>query len=174
MNAAEMTLDQRRASAGKLGIAVAKKYGLSAPQIGVLREAARKYKNWKPGPMPELHDGTVPTYNTRQDTLDALRNKGYIQSEYLYDDAARTKRAQTADSILHGAFEMARQHGPYDPVLVAPGETDETTEAWKSMMVNLKMASNLLKDNDTKVLRITDAGRAVAAEFKFAIGAEEE
>jgi hypothetical protein len=174
MNATEMTLDQRRASAGKLGIAVTKKHGLSALQIGVLREAARKYKNWSPGPMPELHDGQVPTYHVRQDTLSALENKGLIQSEFLYDEATRAKRSQTADAIFHGVFEMARQHGPYDPVLIAPGETEEITEAWKSMSVGLKMASSLLRDNETKVLRITDAGRAIAAEFKFAIGAEEE
>lgn len=129
MNATEMTLDQRRASAGKLGIAVTKKYGLSTPQIG-------------------------------QNTCTTMRR-------------GRSGHRRRIPFCM-GFLKWPAKHGPYDPVLVAPGETDETTDAWKLMAVNLEMASTLLKDNDIKVLRITDAGRAVAAEFKFAIGAEEE
>lgn len=45
---------------------------------------------------------------------------------------------------------------------------------WKLVMKDLQVVESILKGNEEKVIRITEAGRAVAVEFKFAIGAEEE
>jgi hypothetical protein len=57
-------------------------------------------------------------------------------------------------------------------------ETDTVTAkglvCWKLVMKDLQVVESILKGNEEKVIRITEAGRAVAVEFKFAIGAEEE
>lgn len=79
MTPAEMPIEQRRANAAKFGKAVARKYGLTGPQIGILRDAARKWVGYSSKPAcgpPEPHDGQVNTFNVRQDSIDALMQKG--------------------------------------------------------------------------------------------------
>lgn len=176
MTPAEMTVSQRRAHAAKLGRAVEKKYGLSGPQIGILRDAARKWVGYTATPVcgpPQLHDGQVSSYNVRQDSLDALRAKGFITTAYLYSDAEREKRAEKATRLMGDAFRTARTYEPKERLPLGAKE-DGTYPAWKMVIKTLQEAEALLKGNEQKVTRITDAGREVAAEFKFAIGAEEE
>lgn len=166
---AAMSIDQRRANAAKFARVIEKKYELSGPQLGILRTAARKYKTHL---SKEEHNGEVETYNVRQDTLNVLIAKGLIHNDFLYSEDERARRVAMAEQIKIKMFETCRAVMPNDHLHI--DETMGSIPAWKLVYRELERVAALLKGNMTKVIRITDAGRAVAEEFKFAIGAEEE
>ncbi|MDE2102967.1 MAG: hypothetical protein KGL39_37330 [Patescibacteria group bacterium] len=147
--------------------AVKHKYNLSEAQFDVLRHAARKFQGYGALKPSELHDGTVSTYNVRQETLAVLQSRGFIVFEHAFLGEERERRRAASDAIIAGAFERARTVEPF--VLDSDGDPN-----WKWVLVDLKRAAALLQTLENKVWRITDAGRQVAAEWKAAIGAEEE
>jgi hypothetical protein len=153
---------------------VLKKHNITSAQADVLRRAARKYgfptRDRETGDVVwPLWDGTVDIYNIRQETLDILKSRSWIHQTWKIDDEEQRRAiASEENRLITSAWEIARAHDP--------GEKLYGTDLVAALAVLQNLDQARLKHNSlfVKVLKITEAGRAVAAEWKAALGAEEE
>jgi hypothetical protein len=144
-----------------------RKHDLTTAQMDVLRRAARKYAEGSE--TSAFHDGTVYTYGIRGDLLVKLNGRGLIASVHKIDNLGmRGAIEMQANYLISSAFRIASG----DPF----GVTDEEQPVlrWRAVLSDLTVAKAKLSSLNETVLRITDAGRAVAAEWKEVVGAEEE
>lgn len=142
------------------------KHGITSAQADVLRKAARKYKDYVP--KGAFYGGEVSTYAVRQDTLDALLTRRLIVKELVHKED-REERLKHAEGLIDQSFSDAKTYDPYSKPYPASSDPN-----WKHILAHLKAAEETFKSLQLTCLRITDAGRAVAKEWKEAIGAEEE
>lgn len=158
------------------GKAVLKKYSLTGPQMEVLRNAARKWKNGR-NDKEGLHDGQISTFGTHSTTLEILTGRGFLFKEHLHSAQERANRAARSNEIARKAFLVARNYDPYE--LMQSDSTSDIgvvidTPVWQVVLEMLNKVKDDTKENQIVVTRITDQGRAIVDEFKTAIGAEEE
>jgi hypothetical protein len=163
-----MTAQDEKTNAMK---AVLKKHDITASQADVLLFAARKYADFYRAKTPDqqVHDGTVQTYNVRQETIGIMRQRGWIHETWKIDDEdQRLAIARDENRLITSAWEIARAHDP--------GEKLYGTDLVAALAVLQNLDQARVKHNSlfVKVLKITDAGRAVASEWKAAVRAEKE
>lgn len=154
------------------GKAIMKKHNISGAQIEVLRNAARKWKNYY-NDKEGLHDGQITTYNVHTSTISILTERGLIVKTHLYDAQDRANRALRSKQIADKAFRVAISYDPFDMIQLDGSDGDDTP-AWRVVADRLEEVRKIVHGNTIEVFRITDAGREIINEFKLAIGATEE
>lgn len=169
-----MTPATARKPGPEAGKDILKAHNLTGAQMGVLRTAARKWRNSRNADQGP-HDGQISHVNVHGSTLQILITRGLLVKENLYSEADRAKRTNDAATKIRKAFAVAMVHEPDDNMQMDGIDGDLIdTPAWKVVLELLEDAQDFQNGNLQKVIRITDAGRVIVAEFKAAIGAEEE
>lgn len=178
--------------------ALCKKRGLTAAQFDVLRKAARKYHNFR-DEKDGLHTGQVEEYGVNPATLRALREYGAIDQGYRWNNPEERRlmeeRAQGlvihAWLVANGEEDAFKDAGPgistevngipAQGVTMLPSGEQEiriSSEfygvAWAHVLKQLKQAEELYTRLRATCLLITEQGRALAVEWKAAVGATEE
>lgn len=154
---------------------VMKKFQLSSAQLDVLRTAARKYVDhyhYQHAGQHKLHNGEVPTYNVKSETLEILQQRGLIAKGHrVNDEKEREEMKHHAESLIVGAHRTFRlTANPFVDVETSDGPI----VAWREVHSSLSMARGILNKLEETCHLITVSGRAIAAEWKIAVEAVEE
>lgn len=157
-----------------------KKWGLREAQFDVLRKAARKYVEYvfqRERTDFTLYNGEVVGFGVHSTTLTSLTVGGYIVRDvFREEETARQALDLQAHDLIELAFATCRVQMPFLYIETEVGGTalPAWRSAWRSVYSRLQAADLLVKHRDVRCTKITDKGREAAADWKQAIGAEEE
>lgn len=120
----------------------------------------------------KLHNGEVPTYNVRCETLDILKTAGYIRHGYrINDENERAAIKLQICEMATSAWNIVREYG--DPF--AHGDFGgEKLPIWLEVLSLLQSAKGKQGKLAETCYLITESGREVTAQFKKLIGATED
>lgn len=141
------------------------KHGLTASQLDVLWQAARKHD---PNYQNVLNLGKVSHYSVLTKTLAILKQKGFIgDAHVILEPQQRDELRRRSRELIDRAFRLASLQ---DPFMLGRFDQTEKTEAWLSVLDDLQNAKKIHADLAAKCLRLTDLGVKVAQEYIDMVG----